>query len=181
MNRVKSIYNDDDIQRVTKALDNKHPKYGLLFTLGIYTGLRISDLLNLRVGVVRACRASNFELNIIQRKTRQPVTILLTETILERIERHIMFWRLEATDYLFYSTETNRAAALSRQHVWRVFRAVAAQNDMAGIGTHTMRRTFAVKHYRAYRNIKKLQERLGHRFISSTLNYLMQADGTIIS
>jgi len=117
----------------------------------------------------------------MQRKTRHPVIVSLKQPILERLERHIMFWCLDNKDCLFYSTETNRDTALSRQHVWRVFRAVAASEGLPGIGTHTMRRTFAVRHYRAYKNLLQLQERLGHKYISSTLNYLMQADGTIIS
>jgi integrase len=163
-----------------KALNDKHPKYGLLFELGIDTGLRISDLLNLRVGVVRACRASNFELYIIQRKTRQPVIVSLSESILERVEKYIRLWCLDDGDCIFYSTETHRDVALSRQHVWRVFRAMGRGEGLSGIGTHTMRRTFAARHYLTFKNIKKLQERLGHRFVSSTLNYLMQSDGSLI-
>ena len=46
---VEPIRNKDDIKKMFYYLNGKDPKYGLLFKYGLNTGLRISDILPLRV------------------------------------------------------------------------------------------------------------------------------------
>ena len=181
MKRVETIHSDNDIARMIRALRNIHHRYGLLFWLGVDTGLRISDLIQIRAGIVLACKEAGYDMRIMQRKTQQPVTVTLSKKMLELIEGYVQNEGLEASDFVFYSSSYKKGTPVSRQHVWRVFRKIAASEGIFGVGTHTMRRTFAARHYREHHNLIKLQERLGHKYITSTLNYLMQPDGTMIS
>lgn len=52
MNFVQPIRDVDKIRDVRKTLQD-NPRDELLFCFGIYTGLRISDILRLKVGDVR--------------------------------------------------------------------------------------------------------------------------------
>lgn len=52
MNKVEPIRDAEKLQQIKDFLYNRNPKYGLMFTLGINTGLRVSDLLNLKVADV---------------------------------------------------------------------------------------------------------------------------------
>ena len=64
---VDPIRNIKDIKKVKRKL-RSNPRDLLLFTLGVNNGLRISDLLNLRVGDVRGLGIGQ-TLKILERKT----------------------------------------------------------------------------------------------------------------
>ena len=64
---VSPIRKIKDIKKIKRKLRRK-PRDLLLFTLGVNNGLRISDLLNLRVGDVRDL-APGETLKILERKT----------------------------------------------------------------------------------------------------------------
>ena len=54
MNTVEPIRKKSDIEKVKAILKKSSERNYLLFTLGINCGLRISDLLSLNVGDVKA-------------------------------------------------------------------------------------------------------------------------------
>jgi integrase len=64
---VSPIRNLKDIKKIKRKLKS-HPRDLLLFTLGVNNGLRISDLLNLRVGDVRDLEIGQ-TLKILEKKT----------------------------------------------------------------------------------------------------------------
>ena len=64
VNPIRSI---KDIKKIKRKLKT-NPRDLLLFTLGVNNGLRISDLLNLKVGDVRGL-APGETLNILEKKT----------------------------------------------------------------------------------------------------------------
>ena len=64
---VSPIRKIKDIKKIKRKL-KANPRDLLLFTLGVNNGLRISDLLNLRVGDVRELEIGQ-TLNILERKT----------------------------------------------------------------------------------------------------------------
>lgn len=46
---VQPIRDKELVRAISKRLDDKNPKYKIMFLIGIYTGLRISDILSLKI------------------------------------------------------------------------------------------------------------------------------------
>lgn len=165
-----------------------------MFTLGIQTGLRISELLGLKIGdiykgngivehlAVKALKdGENRVIRIVQR-TRLAVLPWLNE--LQR------FGYMRGTDYLFQS-RTGANKPLSVQAAWAIIKRAASSLELPGkVSTHSMRKTYARKAHnffidecteqgRPYDVIGECQQALGHRQIDSTLHYLsFTKDGT---
>ena len=53
MNQVEPIRNKDDIKKMYDVLKKKSDRDYLLFKLAIHTGIRLTDLLNLKVKDVK--------------------------------------------------------------------------------------------------------------------------------
>ena len=175
MRRVCAVGRFKTCNDIGLVLNTRDWRYGLLWRLGVETGLRISDLLRLTASdAAKICADRKLEVRMI--KTQQNVVISPSKAILNEIADYMLHRDLKANEFLFYSTSINRGRPLSRQHVWRVLRAAGASLSVSRVGTHTMRRTFALRHYRARRSVSALQTRLGHRYISSTLCYLLDGD-----
>ena len=47
--KVEPIKSKDDIRNMLEILEYRNPRDKILFAIGIYTGLRISDILKLKV------------------------------------------------------------------------------------------------------------------------------------
>ena len=170
-----------EIQAVLKSFRGKYQaRDRALFLLGLKSGLRISELLSLRVGDVIQYGAAVERISVERRATkgrREGRTVLLHPEAKEAIE----VWlgeldargRLDPDQFLFPSRK-GRNRPVSRVHAWRVLRGAYTENKLPGkLGTHSMRKTFAARIYDALGgDLVKTQRALGHRNINSTAQYL---------
>ena len=140
----------------------------LLFTLGINTGLRISDLLTLKVGDVRG----RTELRLREKKRRKQRTLRFNSESIETLAK------IDGAedDFLFRSRQCAKdgaSKAISRQQAYNVLRRAA---DRAGvncdIGTHTLRKTFGYHAYKAGVDLPTLQALFNHASQRETLRYI---------
>jgi Site-specific recombinase XerD len=143
------------------------PKYNTLLHFGIYSGLRVSDILSLQVKDVLEP-----EITVIEKKTKKKRVIEMDSMISTAIRVHIHKFELRENDFLFFSSATKKHIPVSRVQVYRVFRNTAAYLGLEGIGTHSMRKTFAKRHFEAHRDIRALQQILNHKYVSTTIGYL---------
>ena len=85
MEAVEPIRHKSDIEKMKRLFRQKSLRDYALFTLGINTGLRISDLLVLTVGDVLAGKGSRVriadKLTLREIKTRKRRNIMLNETV----------------------------------------------------------------------------------------------------
>ena len=151
-----------------------------VFTLGRYTGERISAILKLRVGdVVQAGRLT--DAIIYRRANRKGKTESRTVALHPKAKKALAAWInqlskgtiLTADDYVFRSRKgTNRP--ISRVQFHRILKEAIQPNELTGkIATHSMRKTFADHIYQALdRDIFRLQKAMGHKNINSTVQYL---------
>lgn len=146
-------------------LTEKGAKYAFLFTLGINTGLRVSDLLRLKVKDVK----HKSILYIKLKKTERTVEIPLNSFIREEIAAYIQFKKDE--DYLFPSRMgVNRP--LTRQMISLVLTEAAKALELDRINTHSMRKTFGYWHYKQFQDVRFLMKLFGHHSQSQTLDYI---------
>jgi integrase len=143
----------------------------IMFLLGINTGLRVTDLLKLKVKDIKGKK----KITVKEGKTDKPRTILLTN-IYDEVNTYIVL--LEDTEWLFPSRKGNKS--ISRIQAYRRLNKAAEMADISGgIGTHTMRKTFGYWYYKQTRDVAKLQMILNHSHPEITLRYIGITDEEI--
>lgn len=143
----------------------------ILFLVGINTGLRVSDLLRLKIKDIKGKK----KIVVKEGKTQKPRTIQLTN-IYDELNEYIK--TLEGTEWLFPSRKGN--LSISRVHAYRQLNKASAMVDVVdGIGTHTMRKTFGYWHYKQFKDVAELQTILNHSHPSITLKYIGITDEQI--
>lgn len=151
----------------------KYPRDYLLFVLGINVALRISDLLDLKVGDVRDGDGDIVEsLYITESKTKKPRKIRLNRAAKEALEYY--FGKVGARDgkrFLFESLRSelklDRIRANDLIHKW-----CEAVGLKGKFGTHSLRKTWGYRARKAGVEISLIQEKLGHSNPAVTRRYI---------
>lgn len=134
-----------------------------MFVLGINTGLRVSDLVKLKVGQVRGRTTAQ----IIEEKNGK-VRKLFLGSIQNEI---IQYCEGKADeDYLFPSKKGGKP--ISTTQAYRVLDKVADWLERDDIGTHTMRKTFGYHYYKKTKDIATLMEIFNHSSARITKKYI---------
>lgn len=136
----------------------------ILFMLGINTGLRVSDLLNLKVSDIKGKRVVRLK----EQKTDKKRTIYING-IYEELNVYID--NLKEIDWLFPSRKGDKP--ITRIQAYRQLNKASEMVDITeGIGTHTMRKTFGYWHYKQFKDVAELQTIFNHSAPSITLSYI---------
>ena len=161
---VKPLKTREEIQEMKEALRLfcSERDY-FLFVLGINTGLRISDLLKLKVKNVREKQRI---------RVREGKTGKGKEVYIGHIEGEVELYTRykEGDEWLFPSRKGEKPISTTQ-----AYRALAKAGDMIGrddIGTHTMRKTFGYHHYQRHKDIMVLVSLFNHSAPSITKRYI---------
>ena len=184
MNTVEPIRNLEVIKQLRAVLKNQSTRNELLFILGINVGLRIGDILKLKIGdVVKPNKVPRDYVIIKEEKTDKTKKLYLgeivKETILNLMHENPNF---ETDDYLFKSRKGENQP-ITRQQAYRILNSAAAslglvERDEAGviimgeIGTHTLRKTFGYHAYQSGVSLELLMQIFNHSSKSQTLKYI---------
>ncbi|WP_342431099.1 site-specific integrase [Neobacillus sp. FSL H8-0543] len=174
---VKEVQDVQPIRNLKKLEDMKwslkrhcSDRDHMMFLLGINTGLRVSDLLQLKVKDLKGKR----KVIVKEGKTDKPRTIHL-HNIYEELNDYIK--KLDS-EWLFPSRKGNKP--ITRIQAYRQLNKAADMCDIAeGIGTHTMRKTFGYWYYKQSKDIATLQTILNHSHPEITLRYIGITDEEI--
>jgi integrase len=137
--------------------------------LGINIGLRISDLLNLKVADV----LDKDIIRIKETKTGKTKVFKINKNAKKAISEHLNKLKdYSPEDFLFKGRKGNNKA-ISRVQAWNILNNAA---EIAGIkekiGTHTLRKTFGYWAYKQGIDITLLQKIFNHSAPSITLRYI---------
>lgn len=136
----------------------------ILFLVGINTGLRVSDLLKLKVKDVRKKKKI-----VVREGKTEKARIIYLDNIYDELNAYIK--TLEGTEWLFPSRKGDQP--ITRIQAYRQLNKAARMVDISeGIGTHTMRKTFGYWHYKQFRDVAELQKILNHSHPEVTLKYI---------
>lgn len=164
MTTVEPIKNKSEIRKVEKILARQSQRDLLLFTLGINSGLRVSDILALNVGDVRM---KNY-IQLIEQKTGKAKKIPINDKLKPMFDNFT-----KARDFdepLFLTAFQNRLGRVAAYSI--IKEACATAGIEAHIGTHTMRKTFGYHHYRKFKDLALLQKIFNHSTPQITLRYI---------
>lgn len=163
MKEVQPIRSLEKIQEMKSRLAINGTRDVLLFSMGINTGLRISDLLLLRVMDIKGKR----EYILKEKKTGKRKRIML-HAVYDDVEEFVKFKKDE--DFLFASRKGN--GPITRVQAYRILNSAARDVGLDEIGTHTLRKTFGYHFYRKNQNVAMLQELFNHSSPAITLRYI---------
>lgn len=180
MNTVQPIRDLKQIDHMKKSLMLIHPKYAMMFSIGINCGLRVSDILNLRVADVRG--KDHFDVNVNvrshmavkEKKTKKTKRLFFNDKLQKEIARYIKQSGLTDDDYLIPSTKPDKDGnfKISRVQAYRVLNEAAEQCGLSEVGTHTMRKTFGYFFYKRTHDIALLMDLFNHSSPKITLRYI---------
>lgn len=136
----------------------------LMFSLGINTGLRISDIVPLKVKDVRG----KTHLRLREKKTKKSKVIRINDGLMQEIEDYTKGMGLE--DYLFPSQMSD--SHITTTQAYRILQKAAKLLERDDIGTHTLRKTFGYMYYNKTNDIVKLQKLFNHSSQDITLRYI---------
>ncbi|MET3683658.1 integrase [Alkalibacillus flavidus] len=155
MNTVDPIYTQAERKAMKEALAGRDR---LLFTLGCSLGLRISDLLRLKVGDIQGQR----ELVIREEKTKKARRIPISA----KVDEQVVALDKPADAYIFSSRKRNADGSerpITRQQAYTILKRAAERAGIdARIGGHTLRKTFGLMHYQNGVNVTRIMRMLNH-------------------
>lgn len=175
MNFVQPIRDIDKVVDVQEFLANKSKRDELLFCFGIYTGLRISDILRVKKGDVYN-KDVFYVTEIKTKKSRKKSRTVTSKTriiIVPELKRMISAYAKDLRDeeYLFKSRQ-GRNQPITRVRAYDILREAAHACGLSEIGTHTLRKTFGYHIYMDSKDVALLQDIFGHSSPYITLRYI---------
>lgn len=167
MNYVQPIRDQKKIQTIKTLLKAKDEKYYIMFIIGINIGLRVSDILTLRVCDVK----DKTHINVVEQKTGKVKRFLINKQMQEELNNYITNNKLADDNYLIRSRK-GQNEPIKRNRAYTVLNEVADEIGLEEIGTHSMRKTFGYWHYQRYKDVALLQQLFNHSSPSITLRYI---------
>ncbi len=172
LNVVEPIRDKEIIKDIIDYLRLKSDRDALLFMFGIYSGLRVSDIIKLRVRDV---------------KGKDRVTVKETKTGKEKIlkinsilRKEIAVYIIGKKDYeVLFKSPRGINKPISRQQAYNIINNAGKHFGLERIGTHTMRKTFGFHIYQKTKDITLVQKLLNHSSPEFTLAYIGMTQKTM--
>lgn len=166
MNFVDPIYSPSDVHKIKKLLKEKDEKYYIMFITGIYLGLRINEILKMRIGDVKNKTRTVFR----QSKTGKECPVAYNRELLTAFRTYC-----EGKDEheALVPNPYNEYKPITRTQAWRVLRAAAKAAGLTeNVGTHTLRKTCGYHYYKQTKDLSTLMIWFNHRDPMDTLRYI---------
>ena len=172
---AKEIKEMRDALNVAGKKRNQSARNLLLFNIGINTGLRISDIVTLKVEDVRG----KSSILIREGKTKKMRTVHLSALmadIADYIETLELSCNSQDAVWLFPSRNGSGAGKtaghISTTQAYRILTGAAELLGRKDIGTHTMRKTFGYFYYKRTHDVATLMEIFNHDSQATTKRYI---------
>lgn len=163
MNFMQPIRDKEKIAELKTILLHSSYRDYFMFVMGINTGLRISDLLPLRVLDVRG----QDYIMLKEKKTSKSKRFLINNDLKNEINEYTK--TMNDYDYLFPS---QKGGHLERVRAYEILKEAGNAAGIGEIGTHTMRKTFGYHFYKKHKDVAMLQKIFNHSAPSVTLRYI---------
>jgi len=162
--KVPELLSVEEVFSIIDACPNA--KYRTMMLVAYGTGIRLSEIIHLRVSDIHSDRKV---LRIEHGKGSKDRYVLLTTSLLEMLRSYWQLYR--PVGPLFYGQERDKA--ISHGSLQKTFRRCRDQSGVQKqVGIHGLRHAFATHSLEAGMPLAQLQKLLGHKQISTTLRYV---------
>ena len=166
--KVDPIRKRKDIDSIKKLISD-NVRDSALFTIGINTNLRASDLLRIKVGQVRDLKPGD-SIELKEKKTGKLRRLTLNKSCIQAIQRLLASKSFEDADPLF----VGQRGPLTVPSVHRLVKGWCRAINLRGnYGSHTLRKTFGYHQRVTFgTDIPRLMVVFNHSTQRQTLEYL---------
>ncbi|NLW90993.1 MAG: site-specific integrase [Syntrophomonadaceae bacterium] len=165
MNFVEPIRDKSMVHDIAEYLKFKNERNYIMWMMGVYSGLRISDILRLKIKEVKDRNG----INIREMKTGKQRTFEINPVLKKALAEYCE--GKDPDDYLIKSRQ-NYNRPITRSMAYKILQAAAERFGIESMGTHTMRKTFGFHFYMQYKDVVALQKIFNHADQSYTLRYI---------
>ncbi|WP_244833385.1 tyrosine-type recombinase/integrase [Clostridium sp. BJN0001] len=173
-NPIKSVSEVLDIQDYLKV---KSYRNYMLFILGIATGYRAGDLIELKVREIKNALESGYfsimegkklHSKNIREKNRKPRKVVIIKNLRSKLQEYIK----DKNDYE-YMFPSRKGGHIQVKRVTEILKEAANYFGIIKITAHSMRKTYAYRIYETNgHDLLAIKEMLGHSSIEETKVYL---------
>jgi integrase/recombinase XerD len=158
------------------------PRYRALWALQRWTAARIGECLALKWGdlngVVTFRRANT--------KTKTTRQVLVATPLAAELERYRAAWAIRegyspSRDEALFPAKGSTHTPMSRQAADKALRQTCEALGLAGVSTHSFRRSFATGALRRGVNLPTIQKVTGHKSLGSLGHYLDVDDAEVLA
>lgn len=156
----------DDINKIKAYLRSSNKRNYLLFIMGINTGIKSNQMLNLKLNDV--LNNNGFiKKSIFIVEKEYPINTVINKAIKEYLTEQ----NLNLNSYLFRSQKSN--LPINRSQLYKILNKVVKEcNINIHIGNETLRKTFGYHYYYKTKNVKYLKKIFNKHSIKTLFNYL---------
>ena len=160
----KELTKEEYIQLLETAQSLGKDRLALIMETICATGIRVSEVKYITVEAIQAGRADI----ALKGKIR---TILLPGKLCRKLLKYVQKKKITSGEVFL----TRSGKGLSRRQIWAEMKALCQKAGVAAskVFPHNLRHLFARSFYRAYRDVVKLADVLGHSSIETTRIYLV--------
>ncbi len=168
---VEPVRDKVKIKQMYHYLSGKNPKYGLLLKFGLNTGLRISDILPIRVkDIFNGSGELHEYLILTEKKTGKEKKIKVNNALRKALQAYVKSENLLPECCIFSS---RKGSYFGRVQAYRVLKEAAEIVGIENFGTHSLRKTWGYWTYKVSRyNIGLIMDTFNHSSPSITLRYI---------
>lgn len=165
MNTVQPIRNMTTVLDIADYLRDQNERNYIMFMFGIYTGLRICDILKLKVRDVKGKNA----IYMREKKTNKEKKFAINSELKKILDVYLA----DKKDWEYLIPSPNYAdKPISRQQAYNIMSEAGHAFGIDNIGTHTLRKTFGYHMYQQTHDAVILMQIFNHSDIGITLRYI---------
>ena len=161
--RLPVVFSKSEIKKIFDSV--KNPKHRLLLMIGFASGLRVSELVNLRRQNVDFSRKV---VRVVDGKGRKDRETIMSETAYVALKYY--YNRYKITDWIFPGADPSHHISIrTAQHIFQNALKLANIEKKASI--HSLRHSFATHLLESGTDITYIKELMGHGSIRTTERY----------
>ncbi len=179
MNFVEPIRDRKKIAQIKNQLrGQQRVRDLLLFTVGINTALRISDVLQLRIGqFVDEQKKARSRFEVREQKTGKRHDVTVNGSIRDVLGEYLRAYpdiMSNPDNFVFFNSEYNRySVPLKRGRVWEFISAICKEVGLQGnYGTHSLRKTWGYQARMQGVDLALIMYKLNHASLADTKRYI---------
>jgi len=166
---VQPIKDRNKIAELKMELLKRNYKYYILCIIGLNTGLRIGDIISLKVEDVR----NKSHITLREEKTNKIKVFPINPQLRSELDKYIS--GKDNHEYLFPSRQRNSQGVVShitRVQAYRYIKNVAEELGIENFGMHSFRKSFGYFYYQETKDIVKLMQIFNHSSQNVTRRYI---------
>ncbi|MQY58199.1 MAG: tyrosine-type recombinase/integrase [Clostridia bacterium] len=166
--KVEPIRDRKKILAIKQNLKARSVRNYLLFSLGMNLGLRVSDLLSLKVKDV----LDTDYIYLKEKKTNKPKKVKINKAAKEAVDFYFKKEKPYDPDQFLFRAERS-GNQLNRIRVWEMMKEWCEEAGVKQkVGSHTFRKSWGFHARKQGEPIELIQKRFGHSSPSTTLLYI---------